>query len=286
MELFRARTYPEVSSPQELQSLFAQNKLYGFHNVREEVYHAGPGLSSSILKAYRESPAHARDAMDGKVFSSDAMQFGSACHAAIFEPGRFDSTYLVGPECDRRTKAGKQLWADAVEYNPGSILLKPRDAQDLMGMRDSITAHPDFAPIASRSGYPEISYYWSQLGWFCKARFDWITTTALPLHDGEKRTIFDLKTTRFGVSEGEVRKTIEKFGYDVQASWYLSAMPDANFVFIFASKIPPYEVAFFPVTPEMRAQGHEKIDTLLQRHAECSASGIWPADSGSEEPGE
>lgn len=271
--------YPLISTPDELQKALKAGKR-GFMNVEESIYHAGPGLSQSVLKAYSKSPAHAKMMMAGLKTTTDAMKLGSACHAAVFEPERFRASYFAGPDVDRRTKAGKDLWQSYLDANPGRAVLSPDDVLTIDGITQSLRTHPYFNYIADGLGYPELSYYWDNYGVLCKARFDWITSTAIPLQEGQERIIFDLKTTEYGVTKEECERTIRSLGYDIQAAWYLSAIPDASFVFIFAEKKPPYAIRFYQVGPMMRAQGHEKIDQLYSKHAECTAAGKWPCHDG------
>ncbi len=270
--------FPLISTPDELKKALASRR--GFFNVEESVYHAGPGLSQSVLKAYSKSPAHAKMMMAGLKVTTDAMKLGSACHAAVFEPERFRATFVAGPDVDRRTKAGKELWQAVLDANPGRSILAPDDVLTIDGILQSLRTHPYFSYVSDAIGYPELSYYWENFGVLCKARFDWITSVSIPLQEGQERIIFDLKTTEYGVSKEDCERTIRSLGYDIQAAWYLSAQPDAQFVFIFAEKKPPYAITFYQVGPKMRAAGMEKIDQLFSKHAECTAAGRWPCHDG------
>lgn len=273
------KTYPLISTPAALEA-WLRGGGRGFANVEESVYHAGPGLSQSVLKAYSKSPAHAKLMMSGKVFSTEAMKLGSACHAAIFEPERFRASFFAGPDVDRRTKAGKELWQATLDANTGRTILSADDVLTIDGITQSLRTHPFFGYIADGIGYPELSFYWEQFGVLCKSRYDWITSTAIPLQEGQERIIFDLKTTEYGVTKEDCERTIRGLGYDIQAAWYLSAQTDAQFVFIFAEKKPPFSIAFYQVGPAMRAAGNEKIDQLFSKHAECTAAGKWPVHNG------
>ena len=272
--------FPQVNTPEELAQLLRSGKR-GFMNVQEDVYHSGPGLNQSMLKGYAKTPAHAKMMMDGMKFSSDAMRLGTACHASVFEPSKFNDEYATGPECDRRTKEGKSTWSTFIDANPGRKLLSLDDAATIRGIVSSLKTHPYFEYISGGHGFPELSYYWESLGNLCKGRFDWITSTDVPLDEGQERIIFDLKTTEYGVSKEDCERTIKGLGYHIQAAWYLTGVPDANFVFIFAEKKPPYAVTFYQVGPQMREKGHEEVERLLGKHLECVAKRSWPSHDGS-----
>lgn len=281
MELFlhERKTYPEISTPEQLSTLYSQKKLFGFHNVREEVYHSGPGLSSSVIKAYLESPAHAKMVIDRRQVTTDAMKFGSAVHAALFEPERFKKDYRAGPDCDRRTVAGKQLWNAFCSANVGTKILAADEVIAIDGIIRSLRTHDYYQYFEKRIGYPELAYYWEMGGFFCKCKYDWITTTGIPLRGDERRIIFDLKTTSYGVTPRECKSTIQRFGYDIQAAWYLSAVPDAEWVFIFAGKEPPYPITFYQLGPRERADAQDRLEGLLNIHRRCNESRSWPAHS-------
>lgn len=271
--------YPLITSPEELQRILKSGKR-GWMNVAEEVYHAGPGLSQSVLKGYEESPAHAKMTMDRKNVSTDAMRLGSACHAAVFEPNDFNDRYAVIGECDKRTKEGKAMWQSFLDANPGRDVLRPDDMEAINGICRTLSTHPYFEYIKGGHGYAELAYYWDSLGELCKAKYDWITTTKIPLEEGQERIIFDLKTTEYGVTDDDCEKTMKTYGYDVQSSWYTTPLPDARFVFIFASKKPPFAINFFEPGDETRKYGHAKIDKYFALHKECQANRSWPAHNG------
>jgi hypothetical protein len=80
-------------------------------------YHAHPALSASGLRVLKRSPLHYWDRYinPDRVTTepTEAMQLGTLIHCAVLEPDQFDVRYIAVPEgIDKRTKEGKQVWAD------------------------------------------------------------------------------------------------------------------------------------------------------------------------------
>ena len=78
-------------------------------------YHDHPALSASKLKKFITGTPldfwYAYEWPDRMpVMPTEAMRQGSLVDCMITEPERLEHKYAVAPNCDRRTKAGKDLW--------------------------------------------------------------------------------------------------------------------------------------------------------------------------------
>ena len=73
-------------------------------------YYDNPALSHSRLKVIEKSPAHFKYALDAPGIASDALKLGS-----LLEPHTVEGDYVRVEKIDRRTKAGKELWAELNE---------------------------------------------------------------------------------------------------------------------------------------------------------------------------
>ena len=92
-------------------------KLHGFYeDMPNETYHASEGVSKSGLDLMDRSPAHYKNPKLRK--STRNMEIGTAIHAGILEPERFDKEYVI-VDSDP-IKQGK-TWRGIPIYNP-SIL--------------------------------------------------------------------------------------------------------------------------------------------------------------------
>ena len=66
----------------------------GFYRIPHQDYHAGAGLSQSMIKALLRSPAHAKVPVE----ETPAMRFGRAFDTGVLEPHLFDEEYVIRPD--------------------------------------------------------------------------------------------------------------------------------------------------------------------------------------------
>lgn len=252
-------------------------------------YHGGLGISKSGLDIIARSPMHyqfSRQAANDSEPTA-AMRIGTAAHTLILEPENFAAEYAVAPEgIDRRTKEGKQLWADFQAEADGKIVLKGEEMDQLEGMRDAVMAHPAAHQLLTGcAGAAELSAYWNdpETGALCRCRPDFWRT------DG---VLVDLKTTDDASPDG-FAMSVQKFRYHVQAPFYLDGCRQAiehggedlpitpgaptAFVFIAVEKKPPHAVAVYALDFDSLEIGREEYQRDLQTYAECTAADNWPA---------
>jgi len=244
-----------------------------FPGVDALVYHTWRGASQSRLKVFRDhTPAHVRYEMDHPTEPTDAMRLGAAVHTCVLEPHLFGRLYLRGIAGDGRTKAVKDAREALAAEHPGATVLKPDDYATCLAIREAIAAHPHTAHLLD--GEREFSAAWvdSATGVYCRGRFD-----ALARGLG---AITDLKTTA-DASPFRFPATIYQYGYHIQAAMYLRGAKtlgvDADsFAIVAVEKTPPYAVAVYQLAGAAIYDGERELAPLLERWAECEASGIWP----------
>ena len=246
-------------------------------------YHRHPAVSKSHLDQVARSPLHYWaayvDPERKEREATPAMVIGSALHTHVLELDTWDQRYITAPDgLDRRTKAGKELWA-AFEAEASSRQVVSRsDAELVIGMGRAVWSHPAAAFLLNRPGQAEQTYLWidEATGMECKCRPDWMT------NDGQ--LIVDLKTTE-DASPAGFRKSIGNFRYHVQAAWYLDGIERATgrrpeqFIFICVEKKPPHAVAVYAASVEMVATGAITAEADLARLAMCRESNEWPGYS-------
>ena len=80
--------------------------------MTETEYRNHPAVSRSELWRIRESPQKFAWYKQHPPEPTPALLFGQVFHKLVLEPNLFEQEFVVAPECDRRTKAGKMAWAD------------------------------------------------------------------------------------------------------------------------------------------------------------------------------
>lgn len=246
------------------------------YDMPEAEYHALPALGSGDVSRLHRSAAHYRAKADADDESTDAQVIGTAIHLAVLEPARFAAEVVVSPAFNRRTNAGK---ADAEAWalvHAGRVVLEQDDYDIAQRCGDAVRAHPAARALLAE-GAPEVTLQWidEATGTPCKARLDWLRPDM---------GVVDLKSTRDAAPAGFAR-SIATFGYARQAAHYSRGVRavlgvDMPFwTFIAVEKEPPFAVGVYVLDDESMAAAGAQVEAAYARHAECRASGRWPAYS-------
>src|SRR5690554_6696033 len=135
-----------------------------YRDLSNEAYHKGPGISKSQLDLINKSPAlyqWSKAAPEDEEKKS-ALNIGDAVHAILLEPHRFSEQYVIAPECDRRTKAGKQQWEEFEAGVTGQTILTADEGRKVRLIRESVMAHPHARWLVEAEGDAEASIYWKE----------------------------------------------------------------------------------------------------------------------------
>ena len=245
-------------------------------NIESEEYYAHPALSHSRLKLIERSPAHFHHWMVHAKESSDALNFGRLFHASILEPETVASEFLVAPDVDRRTKAGKETHAAFIEAAAGKTVMTQADFEVARSMSEAISADEAARSLvfeAVASGRVEEAHLWNDrfYGVEMKAKADAV------LSDG---TILDLKTTQ-DASPSSFASSIARYGYHTQAAWYARALQASGqdfrrFVIVAVEKTPPYAVGVYVIDREAIKAGEQRIRRWVSTYTDCVANCSWP----------
>jgi len=245
-----------------------------FMTLSNAEYHARPEISKSGLDMLRRSPLHYwnRYLNPDRVIEppTAAMVIGSALHTRVLEPHLFDDEYLVAPDgIDRRTKEGKLRWADFEQEAAGKTILKAEDAAQIEAMAQAVHEHPAARMLLRLPGKCEQSYFWTdeETGEKCKCRPDF--------HTDDRRIIADVKTTDDASPRGFMRSVI-KYRYHVQASFYSQSLKAEQFLFIAVEKKPPFAVAVYATPTELIDRGAKEAADDLRLLATCRVENRWP----------
>jgi hypothetical protein len=207
------------------------------------------------------------------------MLLGTALHTHVLELESWDERYITAPDgVDRRTKAGKELWAAFEAEAEGRTVISRTDLEQVQAMSRAVYRHPAAALLLGMEGIAESTHLWTDeaTGLECKCRPDWLTS------DGS--IVVDVKTTE-DASPAGFRKSISSWRYHVQAAWYLHGLEQASgirpeqFIFICVEKKAPHAVAVYAADAEMiEAGGRQALEDLMTL-AECKQANRWPSYS-------
>lgn len=259
-----------VTTLAELNDLAGSGKLQGLVRVSNDLYHAGPGLSSTGIKELLKSPAHYQAYLQEEQSDSAALRWGRLVHARILEPELFPSMVAVRPVADGRTTEGKARLAAFAEVAKGREVVTQDELAAIARIAE-VVARNKLAASLFKGGEAEISVYWTDesTGVLCKARADYLKGPA----------IFDLKTC-YSAKEDEFRKAVLNYGYHVSAAFYLdgfkTVMPVEHFAWVALEKTAPHCMGFYAAESEGLNLGRAECRRALDLYAACEKSGVWP----------
>tara|TARA_R110002020_G_scaffold2532_3_gene12140 strand:- start:2423 stop:3262 length:840 start_codon:yes stop_codon:yes gene_type:complete len=192
---------------------------------------------------------------------SPAMVFGDAFHTSILEPHKFEEKFIVEPNINKRTNAGKEEYQKWLDDNIGMTSLKVKDYDCVMNMRNKLLSDSYFKELLS-GGTAEYVDVWEEQGVNCKGKYDYITMDK----------IIDIKTTSNTCEKDKFIDTAEKYGYFRQAAFYLDGAWSHNekapreFYFIVIEKTPPYLFNVFIVGEDSYYKGRTEYKKRIKNY--------------------
>lgn len=213
-----------------------------YDNISLHEYHRMKGWSKSALDIIDKSPAHYLAWLRSEKESTPAQAFGSALHCAVLTPKLYEEQYAIAPECDKRTKTGKELYQDFLEKSAGKTPITSDQAAKIEEMKAALIAHPVAAPLLT-NGEAEQSFFWidPRTGLLCKCRPDYLR------YDG---ICIDIKTTEDARFKAFQRSSYS-YRYHVQGAYFTDGIFQAtqkecsDFVIIAIEKEPPYGIMVY-----------------------------------------
>jgi len=247
-----------------------------YYNMPFEEYAKIEAVNNSFLKILsddRKCPAHAKEYLDHGRPDTPALRFGRAVDAYILEPTRFMDLYAVYPECDRRTKEGKAVYAKFLEnLQPGQEVISQEEYATLNSMY--LKTVDSSARRLIRDGASQVVAVWRDpaTGILCKGRYDYYQKD-IPM-------ITDLKTTSDASPDG-FAIDIFKYGYYQQAGFYCMGHEvltgdDPCFAIFAIEKEEPFVHTAFDIGVSTIEAGKFAARGALRKYKECMESGQWP----------
>ena len=209
-----------------------------------EVYHLMPGISASGLKMiYKKSVYHY---LNRKPFESASMALGSAVHAAILEPESFFDQYHIMPKIDRRTKAGKEAFALEQKKCSGKILLSADDYEKIEAILENY--RNDDLAVKYCKGQIELSHYGKHEDIDVRVRPDCLNRV--------DDYISDVKTCQDN-SPNAFKRDVYKYGYHLQAAFYMDMLGISNFKFIAVETNYPFSCEVYTLSDDFLEAGRQ-----------------------------
>jgi len=237
-----------------------------------EEYHATKAVSKSTLDmASRDpfAPMWARECPQD-MEKLKTFDFGDAMHAICLEPDRLKSEFVVMPDINARTNAGKEEIKEFKEAHKNSKILSFDDHKKLNLMFESVMAYIPARKLIEAEGIAERSYFWNddRTGVDCKCRPDkYIQSQSLLV---DVKTAPDLKKFNYSVDD---------YRYYVQDAWYCDGIAKfdgpVRMEFLVIQKtieIGRYPVMVVKLPPEAIEYGRQQYRNDLMKYAQFMSS--------------
>jgi hypothetical protein len=239
-------------------------------------YRSWGAVNNSLLWTLKSrSPLHAKYERENPEDPTDDMVFGQQLHALVLEPAAWDARYVVCPPCDKRTTAGKAVYAEFQSSQNGREEVSHKNYEKMVACAGSVRAATCAGLV--KGGRNELCLVWDdpETGVRMKARCDCVHEDTW---DGD--IIVDVKTTA-SAREEDFRQSIRKYGYFMQAAiycagWEVLTGHTPEFTILAVEKKPPFAVAAYPLGPKTMDAGRIAFRRALAQYIECEKSGRWP----------
>ncbi|EFF4745503.1 exodeoxyribonuclease VIII [Escherichia coli] len=251
-----------------------------YYGISNENYHAGPGVSKSQLDDIADTPALYLWRKNAPVDTTKTktLDLGTAFHCRVLEPEEFSNRFIVAPEFNRRTNAGKEEEkAFLMECaSTGKTVITAEEGRKIELMYQRVMALPLGQWLVESAGHAESSIYWEdpETGILCRCRPDKI----IP----EFHWIMDMKTTadiqRFKTAYYDYRYHVQDAFYSDGYEAQFGVLP--TFVFLVASttvECGRYPVEIFMMGEEAKLAGQQEYHRNLRTLADCLNTDEWPA---------
>jgi len=220
-------------------------------------------LKKTSLNRWRYAPS---------IFTgSAAADWGTVIDCLITTPEEIDTVIAIHDYPDFRTKEAREFKADAAAS--GKVLMTKAQYEAAVGAANKLHEDKEAGSII-RGSKKQVVLLNKLLGVNFKGLVDLAPENAPYLAD--------LKTTG-NFSIREISKTIDNFGYHVQAALYLKlwnlCFPDDKrnrFRFIWQQSTAPYEVAVTELPGFDISVGEDWAATQIERLKKATETGYWP----------
>lgn len=175
-----------------------------------------------------------------------------------------------------KTKAAQAAKADARAN--GLIPVLQRELEHIEERDGHIRARLELAGVDLSKGRNQVPVYWVEYA------DDWTPVQCRGLLDQlDGLLIRDLKKTQ-SLADRDIARTIERYGYDIQAAAYISGvervMPDAigrvDFEWAFVEPNAPFCARKVKQAGSMLELGRARWRYAINKWARCINSGVWP----------
>lgn len=239
--------------------------------MTEFEYRSHPAISRSELFKIAESPEKFKYYKEHPEPPTSSLIFGQLFHAMALTPETVWEQFAVMPNVDRRTKAGREAFAEFEASTENKTIVSADMVEQAMAMCEALNRNEFVKKLLK--GEKEKPFFWvdDMTNEECKCRVDVLTEV------GKNLIIVDLKTTECAETESFIRSAI-KYGYDLQSAMYregvkMNTGKEPLFVFIAIEKKPPYAINILQADKLLIRRGYDLFREYLGIYHDCKQTG-------------
>lgn len=241
--------------------------------MTEKEYRAHEGISRSELFKISESPEKFKYYQEHTEEPTQSLVFGQLFHAMALQPETVADLFAVAPNVDRRTKAGKEAFAQFESELQGKTIVSEEMIEQAAAMCEAMFKDPFVCKLLN--GQKEVPFFWTDdlTGELCKCRVDCLTELS------DKLIVVDVKSADDASTDAFMRSAV-RYGYDLQSAMYSKGVEVCTdkkplFVFIVVEKKPPYSINILQADDIFIRRGSDLFREYIGIYHDCKQTNTW-----------
>lgn len=280
MEVTQKEAEPKLKTTSERMQEILKQEEPDYNAIMIEQTTSGKRpISQSAAKKFLESPRSMYEyyfGEDGKEESA-VMTLGKAYEIMLLEPDKVDEEIVVAPVFNRRTRVGKEAYAEFQEKWKGKIILPEDQMEVCLKMYQRARKDQEIMAILEDIAVVQESVYFThrQTGFRCVAKVDFRNSI-----DAKPFKVIDLKTFGGQPMPSDFTRQQYALKYWFQGGAYFNAYRNKYYAFpdyywMVASTKPPYDLNYFKADQDLVREGERIWDLVLQAIKYCNDNKLW-----------
>lgn len=219
-------------------------------------------LSYSSIKEFQKSPRHYLEYINKqRTPPTDAMKLGSMVHCMILQPHMFNEQFVIAPDVNKRTNAGKEEWAAFCSQHADKTVVANEDYEHASRLASGAMANSTIESLVKNC-------YDFEQEW--RASIDGLPYRGF--YDGiAEDYVLEIKTTSDGLPRSVMNDFIKR-KYHIQAGLY-SLVSQKEVVYIVIETSEPYLSYSASASIQFMELGLSDLSKLNKQFVTCLESG-------------
>jgi len=219
-------------------------------------------LSYSSIKEFQKSPRHYLEYINKqRTPPTDAMKLGSMVHCMILQPNLFNEQFVIAPDVNKRTNAGKEEWATFCSQHADRIVVANDDYEHASRLASNAMANSSIESLVKNC-------YDFEQEW--RAEIDGLPYRGF--YDGISNDyVLEIKTTSDGLPRSVMNDFLKR-KYHIQAGLY-SLVSQKEVIYVVIETSEPYLSYSAPASIQYMEMGVSELSRLNSQFAKCLESG-------------